>query len=176
MQNVINANLLAHVVNEEIETKDLTEVLKTVYNEIPCDAPEEQEYNQLIAANSLSKANKSLYDSFRNHTITLLKGPKGNESVTKVVGSRMIKLYYNTSYAWQNYRLEKKSEAEKTEKDRLIETELATLKDLTKQLLEAEVRVSTLKAKKKASEETLAALLPDSKCIHYSPVLQVVEM
>ena len=176
MQQNINANILAQVVNNEIEAQDLVDILKTMYNEIPCEELEDEEYNKLIAANCLSKANKNLYETFRKRIIDLLKGPKGNESVTVNVGTRMVKLYYNTAYTWQNYRAEKKKEEEKTEKDRLIETELAVFKELAAQLVEAEVRVSTLKAKKKASEETLAALLPDSKCIHYSPVLQVVEM
>ena len=103
-----------------------------------------------------------------------MKGPKGSEPCTKVYGTRMFKLYYIISYTWQNLHLPDKPEEEKTDKDRQIEKELALFNELNEQCSNAETAYNILKQKKKASEETLAALMPNSKCIHRTPVMQVV--
>lgn len=174
MNQELNANVLAQVANEQIEDNDLLTILTGMYESMPCEDPERLDFDRLSAANCLSKANKSLLDKFKKRIYALLKGPKGNEARTVTIGTRMFKLYYNTSYTWQNLRLPDKPEEEKTDRDWQIETELMIFNDLNAQYAETETALNILKQKKKASEETLAALMPNSKCIHRTPVIQVV--
>ena len=174
MQNEINAKLLAQIGTDQIEENEVVTILKDICQEMPCDTPDEQEYDRLYAVNRINRASKSLVDSFKGKVIELLKGPKGNESRTKTIGTRMFKLYYNTVYTWENLRLKKKPEEEKNEKDREIEKALATYKEKRESIQKKEADLRILKQEKKVAEEKLATLLPDSECIKYSPVLQVV--
>ena len=174
MQNEINAKLLAQIGTDQIEENEVVTILNGICQEMPCVAPDEQEYDRLYAVNRINKASKSLVDSFKGKVIELLKGPRGNESRTKTIGTRMFKLYYNMVYTWENLRLKKKSEEEKTEKDREIEEALATYKEKREAIQKKEAELRILKQEKKVAEEKLATLLPDSECIKYSPVLQVV--
>ena len=56
--------------------------------------------------------------------------------------------------------------------DQIEENDIVNI--LSDQYEAAETALNILKQKKKASEETLAALMPNSKCIHRTPVMQVV--
>ena len=170
----LNAKLLAQVANDEIADNDILSILASMYNSMPSEDPERLDFDRLSAANCLSKANKSLLDTFKRRIYELLKGPKGNEPCTVTVGTRMFKLYYNTSYTWQNLRLPDKPVEQMTEKELLIKEELEIFNALNEQYSAAEMALNILKQKRKASEETLAALMPTSKCIHRTPVVQVV--
>lgn len=181
MLQELNANTLAQIAINQIEEGEIENILSEMYEHMPTIDPEDpkgenKDYDRYFAANKLSRANKSLVDKYKKIVYNLLKGPKGNEACTKVLGTRMFKLYYTTSHTWQNLRLPEKPENEKTEKDRQIEKELAIFNELNEQYKNAETALNILKQKKKASEETLAALMPNSKCIHRTPVLQAVEI
>ena len=179
MTQSLNAETLAQISIDQIEENDVVNILSDMYDHMPTIDPDDpkglnRDYDLYFAANRLSRANKSLLDKFKKIVYELMKGPKGSEPCTKIIGTRMFKLYYNTSYTWQNLRLPEKPDAEKTDKDRQIEEELKQFNEYYEQYNETETRLNILKQKKKASEETLAALMPNSKCIHYSPVMQVV--
>ncbi len=178
MKNELNAETLAQIGIDQIEEENIVNILSDLYDSMPNIDPDDptgsnRDYDRYFAASRLSRANKALLDRFKKIVYDLMKGPKGNEPCTKVIGTRMFKLYYTTSYTWQNLHLPDKPEEEKTEKDRQIEKELALFNHLNDQYEAAETALNILKQKKKASEETLAALMPSSKCIHRTPVLQV---
>ena len=175
----LNAETLAKIAIDQIEENDIVNILSELYDNMPSIDPEDpdgnnRDYDRYFAANRISRANKSLLDKYKKIVYDLMKGPKGSEPCTKVYGTRMFKLYYIISYTWQNLHLPDKSEEEKTDKDRQIEKELALFNELNEQCSNAETAYNILKQKKKASEETLAALMPNSKCIHRTPVMQVV--
>jgi hypothetical protein len=179
MARQLNAETMAQIAIDQIEENDIVNILTDMYDNMPNIDPEDpkgenKDYDRYFAANRISRANKSLLDKFKKIVYDLMRGPKGSEPCTKVIGTRMFKLYYNTSYTWQNLRLPEKPEEEKTDKDRQIEQELALFNELNEQCNNAETTYNILKQKKKASEETLAALMPNSKCIHRTPVMQVV--
>ena len=179
MAKQFNAETMAQIAIDQIEENDIVDILSEMYDTMPNIDPEDpdgtnKDYDRYFAANRISRANKSLLDKFKKIVYDLMRGPKGSEPCTKVIGTRMFKLYYNTSYTWQNLRLPDKPEDEKTDKDRQIEQELALFNDLNEQCNNVETTYNILKQKKKASEETLAALMPNSKCIHRTPVMQVV--
>ena len=179
MTQQLNAETLAQIAIDQIEENDIINILSEMYDAMPSIDPEDpdgnnRDYDRYFAANRISRANKSLLDRYKKIVYDLMRGAKGSEPCTKVLGSRMFKLYYNTSYTWQNLHLPDKPEEEKTDKDRQIEKELALFNDLSEQYNTAETTLNILKQKKKASEETLAALMPNSKCIHRTPVMQVV--
>jgi hypothetical protein len=179
MARQLNAETMAQIAIDQIEENDIVNILTDMYDNMPTIDPEDpkgenKDYDRYFAANRISRANKSLLDKFKKIVYDLMRGPKGSEPCTKVIGTRMFKLYYNTSYTWQNLRLPEKPEEEKTDKDRQIEQELALFNELNEQCNNAETTYNILKQKKKASEETLAALMPNSKCIHRTPVMQVV--
>ena len=175
----LNAETLAKIAIDQIEENDIVNILSELYDNMPSIDPEDpdgnnRDYDRYFAANRISRANKSLLDKYKKIVYDLMKGPKGSEPCTKVYGTRMFKLYYIISYTWQNLHLPDKPEEEKTDKDRQIEKELALFNELNEQCSNAETAYNILKQKKKASEETLAALMPNSKCIHRTPVMQVV--
>ena len=174
----LNAETLAQIAIDQIEENDIVNILSELYDNMPSIDPEDpdgnnRDYDRYFAANRISRANKSLLDKYKKIVYDLMKGPKGSEPCTKVYGTRMFKLYYIISYTWQNLHLPDKPEEEKTDKDRQIEKELALFNELNEQCSNAETAYNILKQKKKASEETLAALMPNSKCIHRTPVMQV---
>ena len=175
----LNANTLAQIAIDQIEENDIVNILSDMYDNMPNIDPEDpdgenKDYDRYFAANRISRANKSLLDKYKKIVYELMKGPKGSEPCTRVIGTRMFKLYFTTSYTWQNLRLPDKPDEEKTDKERQIEKELALFNDLNEQCNNAETAYNILKQKKKASEETLAALMPNSRCIHRAPVMQVV--
>ena len=179
MSKELNANTLAEIAIDQIEEEEIVNILSEMYDSMPNIDPDDQDgsnrdYDRYFAANRISRANKTLLDKFKKIVYNLMKGPKGSESCTKIIGTRMFKLYYNTSYTWQNLRLPEKPEEEKTDKERQIEQELELFNELNDQYNETETALNILKQKRKASEETLAALMPNSKCIHRTPVMQVV--
>ena len=179
MTKELNANTLAQIAIDQIEENDTVNILSDMYDAMPNIDPEDpngtnRDYDRYFAANRISRANKSLLDKYKKIVYGLMRGSKGSEPCTKIIGTRMFKLYYNTSYTWQNLRLPNKPEEEKTDKERQIEQEFAQFTDLNEQCDEAETAVNILKQKKRASEETLATLMPNSKCIHRNPVMQIV--
>ena len=170
---------MAKIAIDQVEENDIVNILSEMYDTMPNIDPddpngENMDYDRYFAANRISRANKSLLDKFKKAVYDLMKGTKGSEPCTKVIGTRMFKLYYNTSYTWHNLHLPEKPEEEKTDKDRQIEKELALFNELSEQCNNAETAYNILKQKKKAAEETLAALMPNSKCIHRTPVMQIV--
>ena len=175
----LTANTLAKIAIDQVEENDIVNLLSDLYDTMPAIDPDDPEgvnrdYDRYFAANRLSRANKVLLDRFKKTVYELLKSTKGNEPCTKTIGTRMFKLYYTTSYTWEKCRMPDKPEAEKTDKDRQIDRELALFNDLYQQYNEAETALNILKQKKKAAEETLATLMPTSKCIHRTPVMQVL--
>ena len=175
----LNAETLAKIAIDQIEENDIVNILSELYDNMPSIDPDDpdgnnRDYDRYFAANRISRANKSLLDKYKKIVYDLMKGPKGSEPCTKVIGTRMFKLYYIITYTWQNLHLPDKPEEEKTDKDSQIEKELALFNELNEQCSNAETAYNILKQKKKASEETLAALMPNSKCIHRTPVMQVV--
>ena len=179
MTKELNANTLAQIAIDQIEENDTVNILSDMYDAMPNIDPEDpngtnRDYDRYFAANRISRANKSLLDKYKKIVYGLMRGSKGSEPCTKIIGTRMFKLYYNTSYTWQNLRLPNKPEEEKTDKERQIEQEFAQFTDLNEQCDEAETAFNILKQKKRASEETLATLMPNSKCIHRNPVMQIV--
>lgn len=179
MNKELNAATLAQIAIDQVEENDIINLLSDMYDTMPAIDPDDPEgvnrdYDRYFAANRLSRANKVLLDKFKKIVYELLKSPKGNEPCTKIIGTRVFKLYYTTSYTWEKCRMPEKPEAEKTDKDRQIDRELALFNELYQQYNEAETALNILKQKKKAAEETLAALMPTSKCIHRTPVMQVV--
>lgn len=179
MTKELNANTLAQIAIDQIEENDTVNILSDMYDAMPNIDPEDpnginRDYDRYFAANRISRANKSLLDKYKKIVYGLMRGSKGSEPCTKIIGTRMFKLYYNTSYTWQNLRLPNKPEEEKTDKERQIEQEFAQFTDLNEQCDNAETALNILKQKKRASEETLATLMPNSKCIHRNPVMQIV--
>jgi len=169
---------MAQIAIDQIKENQAINILSEMYDSMPGIDPDDpdgsnRDYDRYFAANRISRANKSLLDKYKRIVYDLMRGAKGSDPCTKVIGTRMFKLYYNTSYTWQNLRLTDKPDEEKTDKERQIEQELALFNDLNEQYNNAETALNILKQKKKASEETLAALMPNSKCIHRTPVMQV---
>ena len=123
----LNAETMAQIAIDQIEENDIVTILSEVYDTMPNIDPEDsdgshRDYDRYFAANRISRANKSLLDKYKRIVCGLMRGAKGSEPCTKVIGTRMFKLYYILSYTWQNLRLPDKPEEEKTDKDRQIDT------------------------------------------------------
>jgi hypothetical protein len=183
MQNEINANLLAKMGINQIEEEKVVKILTDQYDAMPCEIPENRDYDRLFAANRLSKANKVILDKFKKAVLELMKGPKGIEPCTITIGTRMFKLYYNTSSNWQKVHLpDLTMEQIENMSDNEYKTEetkrelLAQWQELNQDIADLEKLITPKKLELKGKTEALEALMPLSKCIKRTPVLQVTEI
>lgn len=71
MQNIIDANLLAQMASDQIEVNEVVNILDGMYQQMPCDDPEDRDYQLLVAANRLYKANDAEVSKFKNWTGTI---------------------------------------------------------------------------------------------------------
>jgi hypothetical protein len=181
MAKQLNAELLAQMANDQIEVNEVANILDGMYSEMPCDESEDRDYLRLFAANRLGKANDTEISKFKKAIICLLQRPNDHSPQTICVGTRMVKFYYTPSYHFERVFLpeltdeqleqltyeEAKAEGEK--RDLLDEHH-----DLYREIEDLEAQLAPKKAKLRGINEALAAIMPKSKAIHYTPVLQVV--
>ena len=175
MQDIINANLLAQVAINNIEEDEVTNIVSSMVEKIPCQTPNHQAYDHLFAANQLSKAAKATLDIFKGRVVELLKKRRSKDSVTITLGTRMFKFYYNRFFTWENLHPQAKKDETPDEMELRLKVEKALKKynETREEISTKESDLRILKQEKKVAEETLAALLPNSDCIKYTPVLQV---
>ena len=181
MQETINANLLAQMASDQIEVNEVVNILDGMYKQMPCDNPEDRDYQLLCAANRLDKANDAEVSKFKKAIIALLERPNDHSPQTIQFGARLIKFYYTPTYHFERVFLpeltpeqlaemsadEIKAEGEK--RDLLDE-----MHDLYREIQDIEGQLAPKKAKLRGINEALAAMMPKSKAIHYTPVVQVV--
>ncbi len=176
----INANLLAQMANDQIEVNEVVNILDGMYKEMPCADPERKDYDRLFAANRLDRANESLLKKFKAKVYELMKSPRDNEARTMIIGPWMVKLYYNISQHFERVhlpeltdeQLDKMTEAQR-EKEGKKRDLLDELRVLNEMVSDKERELSLLKLEVKGINEQLALLMPDSKAIKYTPVVQV---
>ena len=181
MQNTINVGLLAQMANDQIEVNEVENILDGMYTQMPCDEPENRDYDRLFAANRLGKANDSEIKKFKKTIIDLLQRPNDYKPQTICLGSRMFKFYYTPSYHFERVNLPELNDEQlalMTYEERKFETDKRDLldehHDLYREIEELESKLAPKKAKLRGINEALAAMMPKSKAIHYTPVLQVV--
>ena len=181
MQNTINAGLLAQMANDQIEVNEVENILDGMYTQMPCDEPENRDYDRLFAANRLGKANDSEIKKFKKTIIDLLQRPNDYKPQTICLGSRMFKFYYTPSYHFERVNLPELNDEQlalMTYEERKFETDKRDLldehHDLYREIEELESKLAPKKAKLRGINEALAATMPKSKAIHYTPVVQVV--
>lgn len=181
MNQSLDANTLAQLALDQIEENDIVNLLNDMYEQLSGEDIENRDYDRLFAANRLSKANKVLLDKFKKVVYDLMKGPKDNESRTKIIGTRMFKLYYNSTYFWEKCRLPELTDEQRRkmtpgeiEAYELKRKKLIERNELYQQIAELEQKLGPMKLVMKGMNEALGALMPSSKCIHRTPVLQVV--
>ena len=181
MQNTINSDLLAQMANDQIEVNEVVNILDGMYAQMPCADPEDREYQLLCAANRLGKANDAEVSKFKKAVIALLQRPNDHSPQTIPFGARLIKFYYTISYHFERVFLPELTQeqlAPMTLEERKAEGEKRDLldecHDLQREIEELEAQLAPKKAKLRGINEALAAMMPKSKAIHYTPVLQVV--
>ena len=180
MKNEQIANLLAQIATNQIDENEVADILREQYNAMPCDEPENRFYDRLFAATRINRANKSVMDGFKTAVCKMLMNlTKGYESYTKIIGSRMYKLYYTLSYHWERLHLPELTDeqlvtmspaeinAYNEKRQKLLEWQ-----QLHDAITELENKLAPMKLELKGKSEALAALMPNSKCIHRTPVLQ----
>ena len=162
MQDIINADLLAQMAQDQIEVTEVVNILDGMYKQVPSDDPEDRDYLRLFAANRLGKAN--------DHTPQTIS-----------LGTRMVKFYYNPSYHFERVFLPDPTDeqlAQMSYEERKAEGDKRDLLDeqhwLYREIEELEAQLAPKKAKLRGINEALAAMMPKSKAIHYTPVVQVV--
>ena len=173
--------MLAQLANDQIEVNEVVNILDGMYKQMPCAEIEDRDYLNLCAANRLGKANDAEISKFKKAVIALLERPNDHRAQTIPFGARMIKFYYTQSYHFERVFLpeltpeqlaelsyeECKAECEK--RDLLNEQH-----ELSREIAEMEAQLDPKKAKLRGINEALAAMMPKSKAIHYTPVVQVV--
>ena len=82
MATQLNAELLAQMANDQIEVNEVANILDGMYDEMPCDEPENRDYMRLFAANRLGKANDSEISKFKKAIIGLLQRPNDHSPRT----------------------------------------------------------------------------------------------
>ena len=181
MLQSINVDLLAQMANDQIEVNEVENILDGMYTQMPCDEPENRDYDRLFAANRLGKANDSEIKKFKKAIIELLQRPNNYDPQTICLGSRMFKFYYTPSYHFEKVNLpeltdeqleEMTSDEIKFEGDK--RDMLDEHHDLYREIAKLESELAPKRAKLKGINEALAAMMPKSRAIHYTPVLQVV--
>jgi len=181
MQDIINANLLAQMANDQIEVNEVVNILDSMYNQMPNDEPENRNYQMLCAANRLGKANDTEISKFKKAIINLLQRPNDHTPQTVSIGARIVKFYYTPSYHFERVNLPELTDeqlAQMTPDERKAETEKRDLLDeqhrLCREIEEIEAQLAPKKAKLRGINEAISAMMPKSKAIHYTPVVQVV--
>ena len=167
--------------NDQIEVNEVENILDGMYTQMPCDEPENRDYDRLFAANRLGKANDSEIKKFKKTIIDLLQRPNDYKPQTICLGSRMFKFYYTPSYHFERVNLPELNDEQlalMTYEERKFEADKRDLldehHDLYREIEELESKLAPKKAKLRGINEALAAMMPKSKAIHYTPVLQVV--
>ena len=177
----VNANLLAQMANDQIEVNEVAEILDGMYNEMPIGESDDRDYMRLFAANRLGKANDAELSKFKKTIAKLLERPNDHSPQTLNFGTRMIKFYYNPSYHFERVNLPELTEEQlkqMTAEEVKAEDDKRDLLDehheLFREIEDLEKQLAPKKAKLRGINEALAALMPKSKAIHYTPVLQVL--
>ena len=176
----INSEMLAQMANGQMEENEVSNLLNDLYAQMPCDDPGRKDYDRLFAANRLDRANESLLKKFKAKVYELMKSPRDNEARTMIIGPWMVKLYYNISQHFERVhlpdltdeQLEKMTDAQR-EKEGKKRDLLDDLRLLNEMVSDKERELSLLKLEVKGINEQLAILMPDSKAIKYTPVVQV---
>ncbi len=181
MQDIINAGLLAQMAQDQIEVNEVVNILDGMYNQMPNDNSEERDYQRLFAANRLGKANDVEISKFKKAIVGLLQRPNDHAPQTISVGTRMVKFYYTPSYHFERVNLPEPTDeqlAQMSYEERKVEGDKRDLLDeqhwLYREIAEIEAQLAPKKAKLRGVNEALAAMMPKSKAIHYTPVVQVV--
>jgi len=176
----LNAELLAQMANDQIEVNEVANILDGMYNEMPCNDSEDRDYMRLFAANRLGKANDSEISKFKKTIIGLLQRPNDHSPQTVCIGTRMVKFYYTPSYHFERVflpELTEEQQAQLTYEELKTEGEKRDLldehHDLFREIADLEEKLAPKKAKLRGINEALAAMMPKSKAIHYTPVVQV---
>ena len=181
MLQSINVDLLAQMANDQIEVNEVENILDSMYTQMPCDEPDNRDYDRLFAANRLDKANDAEIKKFKKAIIELLQRPNDYNPQTVCIGSRMFKFYYTPASHFERVylpaitpeQLDKMSEEEiKAENDK--RELLNEQHELYHEIEELEAKLAPKKAKLRGVNEALMVVMPKSKAIHYTPVLQVV--
>ena len=181
MNQILDAGTLAQLAIDQIEENDIVNLLNGMYEQMPCESKDNRDYDRLFAANRLSKANKVLVDKFKKTVFELMKDPKGTESKTVVLGTRMFKLYYTTSGHFERVHLPELTEEQLSKMTKKqIEAEgykrnlLDEYHELYREIEALEEQMNPKKLRLKGLSDALAAMMPDSKAIKRTPVLQVL--
>lgn len=181
MQNSIDANILAQMANDQIEVNEVVNILDGMFRQMPCDASEDRDYLQLVAANRLGKANDAEISKFKKAVIALLQRPNDHTPQTINFGARTIKFYYTPSFHFERVFLPELTDEQLeqlTHEERKAEFDKRDLlneqHELFREIDDIEAQLAPKKAKLRGINEALAAMMPKSKAIHYTPVLQVV--
>ncbi len=180
MKNEQIANLLAQIATNQIEENQVVDILKEQYEAMPCTEEENRDYDRLFAATRISKANKSVMEGYKRAVIEVIKKlAKGYESITVNIGSRMFKFYYQTTCHWERVHLPQLTDEQCAD---MTESEIKAYNDKRQKLLEwqkladevseLEKTLAPMKLELRGKSEALAVLMPTSKCIHRTPVLQ----
>ena len=181
MAKELNANILAQMANDQIEVNEVANILDGMYNEMPCDESVDRDYQRLFAANRLGKANDSEISKFKKIVIGLLERPNDHRPQTICIGPRMVKFYYTPSFHFENVNLPELTDEQLerlSNEERKAEGDKRDLLDehheLFHEIEDIETQLAPKKAKLRGINEALAAMMPKSKAIHYTPVLQVI--
>ena len=181
MAKQLDVELLAQMANDQIEVNEVANILDGMYDEIPCDESEDRDYMRLFAANRLGKANDTEISKFKKTIIGLLQRPNDHSPQTICVGARMVKFYYTLSFHFERVFLPELTDeqlAQMSHEERKTEGDKRDLLDehheLFQEIAELEEKLAPKKAKLRGINEALAVMMPKSKAIHYTPVLQVV--
>ena len=184
MKKEINAELLAQMALDQIEEIEVTQLLNDMIQSMPLpgrddtSAPDDHtgDYCRLYAANRLSRASHAVCEKLKKVIISLLQTQSPKQAVTLTFGSRMFKFYYNRTFTWENlHPKERENETIDERELRLkVEEQLKVYNEACENIAKVDQMLRKYRRDKSAAEETLADLLPDSKCIKYSPVLQIV--
>ena len=167
--------------NDQIEVNEVANILDGLYNGMPIDESDDRNYMRLIAANRLGKANDAEISKFKKIVIKLLERPNDHTPRTISIGARMVKFFYTLSFHFECVFLPKLTDEQlalMTPEERKADTEKRDLLDehheLYHEIEDLEAQLASKKAKLRGFNEALAAMMPKSKAIHYTPVLQVV--
>ena len=184
MLEVINGKILSEMANDQIEEVEVSNLIAAQCDSMASCADEDEcDYYRLFAVNRLNKASKVVLDKFRDRVIGLMKRLRNNESVTKIIGSRMYKFYYNLTTHFERVHLPELT-AEQMEK---MTPEQLKLEGMKRDLLDEQHKLYTeieaieqelgpKKIRLKGMNEALAVMMPDSKAIKRTPVLQVLSV
>ena len=166
--------------NDQIEVNQVVNILDGMYSQMPCDEPENRDFDRLFAANRLDKANDSEIRKFKKAIIESLQRPNDYSAQTVYLGGRMFKFYYTPSHHFEKVYLPplkpekmEKMTAEEikdyNEKRDLLEKH----HELYREIANLEKQLAPKRAQLKGFNEALAVMMPKSQAIHYTPVLQV---